>query len=73
MARRPKMFRLLQALSAATAPVTSDALIAAVWPGERMRHDSAQARLYSLITQARKLGVPIGRVGEGYVISPDLP
>jgi predicted ATPase len=53
---------------------TPDALIAAGWPGERMRSDAATKRLHTAIWTLRKLGLEgILQSGEtGYRLDPDI-
>jgi DNA-binding winged helix-turn-helix (wHTH) protein len=55
---RPSLRNVLRALlDARGAPVESAVLIAAGWPGERIREDAARNRLRVAIATLRKLGL----------------
>ena len=60
--RKPVMRALVQALASQRtgrpgAPMSAEALMAEIWPGEKMRADSARNRLHAALTQLRKLGL----------------
>jgi predicted ATPase len=60
LARRPVLKKLVLALARASErgeAVGIDELIEAVWPGERMRLESARNRLHVALHQLRKLGL----------------
>ncbi|MCB9597633.1 MAG: hypothetical protein H6719_33250 [Sandaracinaceae bacterium] len=68
LARRHAMRRLLHALvvhlrNAPGSAMSTDGLVAAGWPGERMRPDSGAARVYSAVRALRRMGL------EGVLIS----
>jgi tetratricopeptide (TPR) repeat protein len=69
--RRGPLRRVVLALVAAR-PRALDvtAMIAAGWPGERMRAESGVARVYMAVRRLRALGVPIVTVAEGYAPDP---
>ena len=68
--QRPRMYRLLRALQDSATPLSASQLIDRVWAGERMRPQSARTRLYTLISQARRLGADIKRTPRGYHLAP---
>lgn len=70
---RRLFLRICDAAEASTS-VTSNDLIEAGWPDERMTFDSAQSRLYSAIRNLRKLGLEgeIVTKESGYAISADI-
>jgi predicted ATPase len=79
LARRVVMRRLVQTLVAARVGTPGRALeaatlIAAAWPGERMRVAAATNRLYVAITRLRALGLRdvIQQNGEGYLLDPEI-
>lgn len=63
-----------QRLAAPGAPLARDALVAQLWPGERLIRDSAQNRLHVAIHTLRKLGMGgvLRRCDEGYFLDPGL-
>ncbi|MEO7093153.1 MAG: hypothetical protein ABI175_07880, partial [Polyangiales bacterium] len=59
---RPQLVRLLASLAAsldrdAQASLSVEALIAAVWPGERIQPDAARTRLYAAVRRLRTIGL----------------
>ncbi len=64
---RPVVAVLVRSLAAATAPLTSEDLGEALWPGETMTDDSLRVRIRSTIYQLRKLGVDVDFTNNGYV------
>lgn len=75
--RRANLRRIVVALveQAERAPgvaLTRDQLLAAAWPGERMRTDSGAFRVYTSIRRLRALGLGHALVtrDDGYLIDP---
>jgi hypothetical protein len=60
-------------LEAPGASLSAEALIAAGWPGERMRHSAGLLRVYSAIRRLRRLGLEQVLVtrDDGYLLDPD--
>ena len=56
-------------------PLTPDALVAAGWPGERMRADAALKRLHTAIWTLRSMGLEDLLVTreDGYFLDPAVP
>lgn len=52
--------------------ITADQLIEATWPGENIKYDSAMARLYTAISELRKLGFEdvLLKTEDGYLVDP---
>jgi hypothetical protein len=80
LAKRKNVRLVLLALAEARrtrpgTPVAPDALVAAGWPGERMRADAAQKRLHTAIWTLRSLGLESLLVtrDEGYFLDPAVP
>jgi hypothetical protein len=78
--RRTAPRRVLLALARARherpgSALPADALIAAGWPGERMRPDAARQRLRTAIWTLRKLGLEplLLTRDEGYLLDPVVP
>lgn len=68
-------FALLAVLArAAPAPIEKDALIEALWPGERMQRTAASNRLSNAVAQLRALsdGAIVAREGERYHLARGL-
>ncbi|MBX3233779.1 MAG: AAA family ATPase [Labilithrix sp.] len=66
LSRRKNLRLIAQSLArAGSTPVDPDTLIAAGWPGERMRADAATKRLHTAIWTLRKLGL------EGILLSSE--
>ena len=57
------------------APVAPESLLAAGWPGERMRPEAASKRLHTAVWTLRSLGFEaLLRTDErGYFLAPDVP
>jgi hypothetical protein len=73
--RRAAVRRILVVLAEAHGePSTAEALIAAGWPGERMRADAARQRLRTAIWTLRRLGFEhlLRTSDEGYLLDPSL-
>lgn len=75
--RRGNLRRILQALvekrlSAPGCSLTRDEVLAAGWPGERMRADSGALRVYTTIRRLRQggLGAALVTTDDGYLIDP---
>jgi hypothetical protein len=55
-------------------PLSVDAVASAGWPGERIRHQSAVARVYTTVNRLRALG--LGKIlitrDDGYLLDPAL-
>jgi hypothetical protein len=80
MSRRETPYRLLDALLEGRlerpgAPVDSDALLEAAWPGEEILAEAAANRLYVTISTLRRAGLKklIVSEGGGYMLDPDVP
>jgi hypothetical protein len=73
--RRAAVRRILVVLAEAHGePSSADTLIAAGWPGERMRADAARQRLRTAIWTLRRLGFEhlLRTSDEGYLLDPSL-
>ena len=73
--RRAAVRRILVVLARSQGdPSPADALIAAGWPGERMRPDAARQRLRTAIWTLRRLGFEhlLRTCDEGYLLDPAL-
>lgn len=76
---RRKVMALLGFLVARRAehgsPATLDDVLAAVWPGERMRPDAAANRVYATVAQLRKagLGAVVTSGPDGYDLDSSVP
>ncbi|MBT9556805.1 MAG: hypothetical protein IV100_12295 [Myxococcales bacterium] len=77
LSHRPALVRLLTLLADARSaprprPLTEDALVAALWPGEKMLQAAATNRLQNALSLLRKSGLRdhIAFTGEGYVLEP---
>jgi hypothetical protein len=55
-------------------PLSVDAVAAAGWPGQRIQHESAVARVYTTVNRLRALGLGKGLVtrDDGYLLDPKL-
>jgi hypothetical protein len=55
-------------------PLSVEAVAAAGWPGERVQHESAVARVYTTVNRLRALGLGKGLVtrDDGYLLDPSL-
>jgi len=78
--RRRAMRRVLAALiaqrvEAPDEPLDTPALVAAGWPGERMREDSGAARVYTAIRTLRRMGLDgvLVRARGGYLLQARIP
>jgi hypothetical protein len=62
-------------LSAPGQPLDTAALLAAGWPGEKVRADAATNRVKVALSTLRKLGLRdvILHRGDGHVIDPNVP
>lgn len=78
LSRRGPLRRIFVALAKARIeggrPLTVADVLAAGWPGEKMRHESGAARVYMAVRRLRALGLePLLRTSdEGYAIDPDV-
>ena len=56
-------------------PLSGEALLAAGWPGERMKAEAATKRLHTAIWTLRSLGLSeiLLTEGEGYRLDPSIP
>jgi DNA-binding SARP family transcriptional activator len=56
-------------------PLPGEMLLAAGWPGERMRADAATKRLHTAIWTLRSLGLSevLLTEGDGYRLDPSIP
>ncbi len=56
------------------AALSLDDLLAAGWPGERMRPEAGAARVYAAIRTLRKLGLrdALATSGDGYLLDPEI-
>jgi len=77
---RPALRSLLLALahhrlSHPGEPMTTNALVAAGWPGEKIQAKAAASRLYMSMTRLRQLGLEslLKRRDDGYMLDPDVP
>lgn len=73
--QRRLLWRLVQArFSAAGRSLDTDALVEALWPGERIIRESAMNRLYVAINNLRRAGLGdlLERVPTGYRLRPDV-
>ena len=77
--RRGPLRRVLLALVEQRArrpgvPLSVEAVAAAGWPGERIQHKSAVARVYTTVNRLRALGLGKGLVtrDDGYLLDPSL-
>jgi hypothetical protein len=54
--------------------LSASALLAAGWPGERVRHESGMLRVYSIIRRIRALGLAEALVtrDDGYLLDPHV-
>ncbi|MCA9539843.1 MAG: hypothetical protein KC620_13190, partial [Myxococcales bacterium] len=74
--RRGSLKRILAALADAhargQAPLDTDALLAAGWPGERMSHDSGRNRVYTAVSTLRAEGLRpfVEKLDGGYRFAP---
>jgi len=80
LARRRAMRRVLAALitqrvDAPGEPLETSALVAAGWPGERMREDSGAARVYTAVRTLRRMGLDgvLVRARGGYLLQEQVP
>lgn len=73
--RRALWRRLVLALVDAPDGLDSDGLVAAGWPGERMRADAAMNRLHKTLSQLRRAGLAglLLRDGDRYHLDPAVP
>jgi len=73
--RRALWKRLVLALVDAPDGLDSDGLVAAGWPGERMRPDAAMNRLHKTLSQLRRAGLAelLVRDGERYHLDEGIP
>ena len=71
----PVLARVLVALvrgSLEERPITTDELVAAGWPNDRIRADAARHRVQVAISTLRVKGVPVVRAPAGYAISTSV-
>ncbi len=80
MSRRETPYRLLEALldgrlERPGAPIGSDTLLEAAWPGEEILAEAAANRLYVTLSTLRRVGLKklIVSEGGGYMLDPDVP
>ncbi|MDB5221142.1 MAG: Signal transduction response regulator / Tetratricopeptide repeat-containing protein [Myxococcaceae bacterium] len=61
-----------QRLAHSGAALSASALLAAGWPGERVRHESGMLRVYSVIRRIRALGLADALItrDDGYLLDP---
>ncbi|MBS2012237.1 MAG: hypothetical protein JST00_05090 [Deltaproteobacteria bacterium] len=80
LGRHGPVRRILHALAVAHCERTGSAmttldLVAAGWPGEKMRHEAATLRVYTTVRRLRGLGLGDVLVtrDDGYLLDPDAP
>jgi DNA-binding SARP family transcriptional activator len=80
LSRRKNVVAILAALARERrmkpgSPISADALLAAGWPGERMRAEAATKRLHTAIWTLRSLGLEgiLLTKDDGYLLDPSVP
>jgi len=69
---RVALSRIVDALEEATVPLDVEAVFRAGWPDDSIRVESRRARVYTAVWELRRLGVPVKRGPEGYVLAAPI-